>query len=111
MAKNLLSKRVHWLDVQALIDPISFLHCNMSKMLGNEDGNYREIVIRMRHLLSTASYHRIKFNFFRVHRQYVLPVEQKQKYSFHMMMTGATAFPEIVRLGGLPATDIEKIGV
>lgn len=102
MAKRLLDAQVYWLDVQALIDPINFLDCNLAQMYSTPSKNYREIVVRMRHLLSSTSYHRIKFNLFRVHRQYVLPVEIKQRFSFHAMISGATTFPDIVRLGGLP---------
>lgn len=102
MATRLLNEQVHWLDVQALIDPINFLDSDLAQMYSTPSTNYREIVVRMRHLLSSATYRRIKFNLFRVHRQYVLPVEIKQRFSFHVMISGATAFPDIVRLGGLP---------
>ncbi len=102
MAKQLLRMQVHWLDVQALIDPINFLECDLTRMYSVPSPNYREIVVRMRHLLSTPTYHRIKFNMFRVHRQYVLPVEIRQRFSFHVIISGATAFPDIVRHGGLP---------
>jgi hypothetical protein len=102
MAARLLDAQVYWLDVQALIDPINFLDSDLAQMYSTPSKNYREIVVRMRHLLSPSTYRRIKFNLFRVHRQYVLPVEIKQRFSFHVMISGATAFPDIVRLGGLP---------
>ena len=102
MAKRLLGNGTHWLDVQALIDPINFLHSNLAEKYATPSANYREIIIRMRNLLSKPTYQRIKFNCFRVHRQYVLPVEVKQKYSFHRMMAGPTAFAELVHNGGLP---------
>ena len=102
MAKRLLTGGTAWLDVQALIDPINFLHANLDKTYGIASAHYREIIIRMRHVLSDATYRRIKYNCFRVHRQYVLPVEVRQKYSFHMMMAGPTPLLELARNGGLP---------
>lgn len=107
MSKRLLGAGTYWLDVQALIDPINFLHSNLDKMLGTTAPNYREIVIRMRQVLSDATYRRIKFNFFRVHRQFVLPVEVKQRYSFHKIVSGSQSFAAIVCAGGLPETDTQ----
>jgi hypothetical protein len=108
MAKRLLKSDAHWLDVQALIDPINFLHSHLDKAYGIAAPNYREIVIRMRHLLSDATYRRIKYNLFRVHRQFVLPVEMKQRYSFHKIVSGPVPFADIVRAGGLPESDMKQ---
>jgi hypothetical protein len=108
MAKRLLQTGAHWLDVQALIDPINFLHSNLDKSYAITAPNYREIIIRMRHVLSDATYRRIKFNLFRVHRQFVLPVEMKQRYSFHKIMSGPVPFADIVRAGGLPESVMKQ---
>jgi hypothetical protein len=105
MAKRLLGNGTYWLDVQALIDPINFLHSNLDRKYVIVAPNYREIIIRMRHLLNEGTYRRIKFNFFRVHRQFVLPVERSQAYSFHKIVSGRTPFPAIVRTGGLPESE------
>jgi pimeloyl-ACP methyl ester carboxylesterase len=108
MAKRVLQSKAPWLDVQALIDPINFLHSNLDKTYGIAAPNYREIIIRMRHVLSDATYRRIKYNLFRVHRQFVLPVEMKQHYSFHKIVSGPVPFADIVRMGGLPESDIKQ---
>jgi hypothetical protein len=108
MAKRLLGNKTHWLDVQALIDPINFLYSRLDRKYGIATPNYREIIIRMRHVLSEATYRRIKFNSFRVHRQFVLPVERKQRYSFHKIISGPVPFSAIVHTGGLPETDMQQ---
>jgi hypothetical protein len=108
MAKRLLRSGAQWLDVQALIDPINFLHSHLDKMYGVASPNYCEIIIRMRHMLSDATYRRIKYNLFRVHRQFVLPAEVKQPYSFHIIVSGPVPFADIVRAGGLPQSDIKQ---
>jgi hypothetical protein len=108
MAKRRLQSGAHWLDVQALIDPINFLHSHLDKIYAIAAPNYREIIIRMRHVLSDATYRRIKFNLFRVHRQFVLPVEVKQPYSFHIIVSGPVPFADIVRAGGLPQSDMKQ---
>lgn len=108
MTKRLLQSGTQWLDVQALIDPINFLHSHLDKTYGIAAPNYREIIIRMRHVLSDATYRRIKYNLFRVHRQFVLPVEVKQHYSFHKIVSGLIPFADIVRAGGLPESDMKQ---
>ncbi len=108
MARRLLQGGAHWLDVQALIDPINFLHSHLDRTYAIAAPNYREIIIRMRHLLSPQTYHRIKFDMFRVHRQFVLPVEVKQGFSFHMIIAGPAPFSAIVRQGGLVDTEISQ---
>jgi hypothetical protein len=108
MAKQLLGNGTHWLDVQSLIDPINFLYSNLDQKYGVEAPNYRELIIRMRHLLSDATYRRIKYNLFRVHRQFVLPVEMKQRYSFHKIISCPTPFSAIIQAGGLPEFDLKK---
>jgi hypothetical protein len=108
MARRLLRSGAPWLDVQALIDPINFLHSHLDKKYAIAAPNYREIIIRMRHVLSDATYLRIKYNLFRVHRQFVLPVEMKQHYSFHKIVSGPVPFADIVRAGGLPDSDMKQ---
>lgn len=108
MGKRLISSGTHWLDVQALIDPINFLHSQLDRKFGIAALNYREIIVRMRHLLTPQTYNRIKFDMFRVHRQYVLPVEVRQGFSFHRIVTGPAAFSAIVSAGGLPESDTKQ---
>ena len=64
--------------------------------------------VRFRAMLTPETYRRIKFNWLRVHRQYVLAAERRTNYSFHMMLAGPCRFDEIMAHRGLPPGYVES---
>ena len=62
-------------------------------------GAQRQAVrIRFKRLVTTATYRRIKRDFFRLHRQFVLAVERRSAYSFHMLLLGPRPLVDYGRL-------------
>ena len=88
--KRLVSDRLlAWTDCQGLSDPINFYKSNPATSLGIEEGRTPRVVrVHFKKLLKPETYRRIKRDFFRLHRQFVLPVERRAPYSFHMLLTG-----------------------
>ena len=81
--------RVTWIDCQSLTDIINFYGSNPATSLGIRDGRVPSVVrVRFRSILSPSTYRRIKRDFFRIHRQFVLAVERRAGYSFHMLLLG-----------------------
>lgn len=78
-----------WTDCQSLSDPINFYKSNPALSLKIREGRTPTVLrVHFKRLLSTATYKRIRRDFFRVHRQFVLAVERKAPYSFHMLLLG-----------------------
>ncbi|MFN4273131.1 MAG: hypothetical protein ACK4F5_09980 [Aliihoeflea sp.] len=91
-----------WLDVQSLADPINFFRSNPVSVLGaGAPASVRTMSVRFRHQLDPAHYARIRFNPFRIHRQFVLAVERPSPYSFHVILCGPERFEDIARRPGL----------
>lgn len=88
--RRLVTERlVPWTDCQGLSDPINFYKSNPATSLGIETGRTPRVVrVHFRKLVKPETYKRIKRDFFRLHRQFVLPVERRAPYSFHMLLTG-----------------------
>ncbi len=99
---TLVASGIHWLDVQALTDPISFFGSNPALSCGFERApNLKTMRIRFRMMLTPQSYAKGKFNLFRTHRQFVLGVERPYFYSMHMLACGPIPFARIWAEGGL----------
>ena len=88
--KSLVTERlVPWTDCQALSDPINFYKSNPATSLGIEGGRTPRVArVHFKKLVKPETYKRIKRDFFRLHRQFVLPVERRAPYSFHLLLTG-----------------------
>ncbi|MCE7029504.1 hypothetical protein [Jiella avicenniae] len=88
--KRLVTERlVPWTDCQGLSDPINFYKSNPATSLGIDEGRTPRVVrVHFRKLVKPETYKRIKRDFFRLHRQFVLPVERRAPYSFHLLLTG-----------------------
>ncbi|MBB4003765.1 hypothetical protein [Aurantimonas endophytica] len=100
-----VDRRLPWTDCQGLSDPINFYKSNPATSLGIMDGRTPIVVrIRFKHLVKAATYQRIKRDFFRLHRQFVLAVEQRCAYSFHMLLLGPRPLVDFAETGtvGLP---------
>ncbi|MCP3056606.1 hypothetical protein [Aurantimonas marianensis] len=81
--------RIAWTDCQGLSDPINFYNSNPATSLGLRQGRTPLVVrVHFRRLVSPPTYRRIKRDFFRLHRQFVLAVERRCPYSFHMLLLG-----------------------
>lgn len=81
--------RVAWTDCQGLSDPINFYNSNPATSLGILGGRVPVVVrVHFKRLVSPQTYRRIKRDFFRLHRQFVLAVERRCPYSFHMLLLG-----------------------
>ncbi|QRY64979.1 hypothetical protein JVX98_04810 (plasmid) [Ensifer sp. PDNC004] len=82
-------KEIFWFDVQCLTDAINFYRCQVVALAGHRDAPQPPIVfIRVKHLLSPERYRRIKRDFLRVHRQYVLDADVPASFDFTMMTAG-----------------------
>lgn len=80
---------IPWTDCQALTDPINFYKSNPAGSLSiAADPMPLVVKLRLRHMVTPSTYRRIKRDFFRLHRQFVLAVERRCPYSFHMLLLG-----------------------
>lgn len=88
--QRLVTERlIPWTDCQGLSDPINFYKSNPATSLDIEAGRTPRVVrVHFRKLVKPETYRRIKRDFFRLHRQFVLPVERRAPYSFHLLLTG-----------------------
>lgn len=98
----IISGTVTWVDVQSLTDPINFYGSDPKKALHITAGNEPRIIrVRFRNQLDEGTYRSIKYNFFRVHRQFVYASEKRTGYSFHAILCGPQRLSEIAANGGL----------
>ena len=87
-----------WIDCQGLSDPINFYKSNPATSLGISEGRTPEVIrVHFRRMITPATYRRIKRDFFRLHRQFVLAVERRCPYSFHMLLTGPRPLSDFSR--------------
>ncbi|MEF2552240.1 SoxR reducing system RseC family protein [Aurantimonas sp. A2-1-M11] len=94
-----VTRRIGWTDCQGLSDPINFYRSNPARSLGIQGGETPIVVrIRFKRLVTPETYRRIKRDFFRLHRQFVLAVERRNAYSFHMLLLGPRPLADYGRL-------------
>lgn len=83
------TSEVSWLEVQCLTDPINFYKSRVVAITGHASAPQAALVtIRVKHLLSPERYARIKRDFLRVHRQYVLNADRKGSFDFTLLTSG-----------------------
>nr|WP_262913781.1 hypothetical protein [Rhizobium halophilum] len=88
---------VFWLEIQCLTDSIHFYKSRVVSLAGHPDAKQASIeFIRVKRLVSAERYRRIKRDFLRVHRQYVLGSDRRSNFDFTVM----TAGPLPASLGG-----------
>jgi hypothetical protein len=98
----IIANPVAWVDVQSLTDPINFYGSDPKKALRISTGKEPCILrVRFRNQLGEATYRSIKYNLFRVHRQFVYASEERTGYSFHAILCGPQTLSEIAANGGL----------
>ncbi|UIJ71977.1 hypothetical protein [Aurantimonas sp. HBX-1] len=95
-----VDRQLPWVDCQGLSDPINFYKSNPATSLGIADGRTPVVIrVRFKHLVRPETYRRIKRDFFRLHRQFVLAVEQRCAYSFHMLLLGPRPMADFAATG------------
>lgn len=83
---------IFWLEIQCLTDSVHFYRSSVVSLTGHADAPQASIAfMRVRRMLSQARYKRIKRDFLRVHRQYVLGSEKQSNFDFTLMTAGPLA--------------------
>ncbi|WP_352230451.1 hypothetical protein [Rhizobium sp. CG5] len=83
---------VTFLEVHCLTDVIHFYKSRVVALSGHKDAPQAGLIfIRVRALLSEARYKKIKRDFLRVHRQYVLHADRRGSFDFALLTTGPFA--------------------
>jgi len=82
-------KDIFWLDVHCLTDAIHFYKAKVADICGHADAEQASILfVRFKQMLSEKHYKKIKRDFLRVHRQYVLGPDVKAFFDFTLMTAG-----------------------
>ena len=98
--------RLEWVDVQCLIDLVNFYKSNPVADMGltprvkdGPDGLPFPLtsIVRIKHMLETATYKRIKWRLFRVHYQYIFGNTKRYFYDFFMICCGPVPLAERMR--------------
>jgi hypothetical protein len=96
---------VTFMEVQCLTDVISFYKSSVTDLTGHPDAPQpRLIFLRIRNMLNPERYRRIKRDFLRVHRQYVLGSDRRTNFDFGLMTAGplpAQSFERFTHGAGL----------
>ncbi|SEH88165.1 hypothetical protein SAMN05216228_1011196 [Rhizobium tibeticum] len=80
---------VEWLDVQCLTDAIHFYKVPVVAVCGHGDARPAKMVfIRVKQMLTVEHYRKIKKDFLRVHRQYVLGPDLRAPFDFTLLTAG-----------------------
>ncbi|WP_246617482.1 hypothetical protein [Rhizobium populisoli] len=80
---------IFWLEIQCLTDSISFYKSRVVALAGHPDAPQASLAfLRIKRMVSPERYKRIKLNFLRVHRQYVLGSDSRSNFDFTLMTAG-----------------------
>ena len=80
---------IYWLDVQCLTDAVNFFRAKVVAAVGFAGLRQADILfIRFKHMVSPERYRRIKRDFLRMHRQYVLGPDRRATFDFTLMTAG-----------------------
>jgi hypothetical protein len=83
------AKDVFFLEIHCLTDVIHFYKSRVVALAGHPDAPQAAIAtIRMRHMLTREHYRKIRRDFLRVHRQYVLGPDLRAAFDFTLMTAG-----------------------
>lgn len=78
-----------WLEVQCLTDSVHFYKSRVASLTGHADAPQPRLVfIRVKRMLTAERYRRIRRDFLRIHRQYVLGSEKQSNFDFTLMTAG-----------------------
>ncbi|MEX2695468.1 hypothetical protein [Rhizobium mongolense] len=94
-------RSVFWLDVHCLTDAIHFYKVPVVAAAGHQDApQARMQFIRVKQMLTPEHYKKIKLDFLRVHRQYVLGPDLRATFDFTLLTAGPLP-AALVANGGL----------
>jgi len=83
------TQQIFWLEIHCLTDVIHFYKSRVVACCGHADAPQASIAtIRMRHMLTGEHYRKIRRDFLRVHRQYVLGSDLRSAFDFTFMTAG-----------------------
>lgn len=89
---------IQWIECQAMTDVINFYKTDpvsaMKLSSHREDAFPQVHVVRIRDMLQPEFYQRFKYNFFRVHYQFIMANTKQYAYDFFMMCCGEKPFAE-----------------
>jgi hypothetical protein len=82
-----------WIDCQARKDVVNFQDCDMVSGLGVEIGSEQQCnplywKVRFRDLVSAEFYPRLRWDFFRMHYQFVMANDRRAPYDYFMFVCG-----------------------
>lgn len=82
-------RQIDWIDVQCLTDPIHFYKTRVAALCGHEAARQANILaVRFKTMLTKEHYRKIRRDFLRVHRQYVLGPDRQASFDFTLMTAG-----------------------
>jgi len=83
---------IFWLDVHCLTDAIHFYKVPVAAATGHSDAPPAKMLfIRVKQMLTPEHYKKIKLDFLRVHRQYVLGPDLQAPFDFTLLTAGPLA--------------------
>jgi hypothetical protein len=83
------SRAIFWGDYQALIDLLNFYKSRPMAEMGLSTENEATVrVVKISRMLNDDMYQRIRFNFFRVHCQFVSGNDRRTSYDYFMLTCG-----------------------
>jgi hypothetical protein len=83
------SRAIFWGDYQALIDLLNFFKSRPMAEMGLSTENEATVrVVKISRMLDHDMYQRIRFNFFRVHCQFVSGNDRRTSYDYFMLTCG-----------------------
>ncbi|WP_457588155.1 hypothetical protein [Ensifer canadensis] len=95
------AREIFWFEVQCLTDVVNFYKTRVATLSGHPQEKQPSIAyIKVKHMLSADRYRRIRRNFLRVHRQYVLGPDVRASFDFTLLTAGplpAAAFASFSR--------------
>jgi hypothetical protein len=87
---------LRWVDCQARKDVINFPNFDpvdgVGIRIGGERRNPIVWVVRFRDLLAVEFYQRLRWNFFRMHFQFIMANDRRGPYDYFMMTCGPAPF-------------------
>jgi hypothetical protein len=77
---------IFWLDVHCLTDAIHFYKAKVAAICGHAEGQQPTIlIVRFKKMLTSQHYAKIRRDFLRVHRQYVLGPDVRASFDFTLL--------------------------
>lgn len=100
------NRNIAFIEVQCLTDPISFYKSSVTDLTGNSRAPQPKLIfLRIRNMLTGERYRRIKRDFLRVHRQYVLGSDRKTNFDFGLLTAGPLPAASFERFSQAAALD------